>query len=56
MLDAPSYHAIAAMAVTITMFIAFARGRYPEEIISLITIAVIGGGPVFRAAGGRQAN
>jgi di/tricarboxylate transporter len=47
MLDAPSYHAIAAMAVTIAMFIAFARGRYPEEIISLITIAVIGVGLYF---------
>jgi len=47
MLEAPSLHAIAAMAVTITMFIAFARGRYPEEIISLITIAVIGVGLYF---------
>lgn len=54
MLDAPSYHAIAAMAVTITMFIAFARGRYPEEIISLITIAVIGVGLYFAPlAGGK---
>jgi len=47
MLEAPSYHAIAAMAVTIAMFIAFARGRYPVEIISLITIAVIGVGLYF---------
>lgn len=47
MLEAPSYHAIAAMAVTIAMFIAFARGRYPEEIISLVTIAVIGVGLYF---------
>jgi di/tricarboxylate transporter len=47
MLEAPSYHAIAAMAVTIAMFIALARGRYPEEIISLITIAVIGVGLYF---------
>jgi di/tricarboxylate transporter len=47
MLEAPSYHAIAAMAVTIAMFIAFARGRYPIEIISLITIAVIGVGLYF---------
>ncbi len=54
MLEAPSYHAIAAMAVTITMFIAFARGRYPEEIISLITIAVIGVGLYFAPlAGGK---
>lgn len=35
------------MAVTIAMFIAFARGRFPEEIISLITIAVIGVGLYF---------
>jgi di/tricarboxylate transporter len=47
MLEAPSYHAIAAMAVTIAMFIAFARGRYTVEIISLITIAVIGVGLYF---------
>lgn len=47
MLDAPSYHAMAAMAVTIAMFVAFARGRYPEEIISLVTIAVIGVGLYF---------
>jgi di/tricarboxylate transporter len=47
MLEAPSLHAIAAMAVTIAMFIAFARGRYPEEIISLVIIAVIGVGLYF---------
>lgn len=47
MLEAPSYHAIAAMAVTIAMFIGFARGRYPEEIISLVTIAVIAVGLYF---------
>ena len=47
MLEVPSYHAIAAMAVTIAMFIAFARGRYTVEIISLITIAVIGVGLYF---------
>ncbi|PLK24674.1 SLC13 family permease [Porphyrobacter sp. TH134] len=47
MLEAPSYHAIAAMAVTIAMFVGFARGRFPEEIISLITIAVIGVGLYF---------
>jgi di/tricarboxylate transporter len=42
------------MAVTIAMFIAFARGRYPEEIISLITIAVIGVGLYFAPlAGGK---
>ncbi len=47
MLEAPTYHAIAAMAVTIAFFIAFARGRYPEEIISLVTIAVIAVGMYF---------
>jgi di/tricarboxylate transporter len=47
MLEPPSPHAIAAMAVTIAMFIAFARGRYREEIISLVTIAVIGVGLYF---------
>jgi di/tricarboxylate transporter len=47
MLDSPSYHALAAMAVTIAMFVAFARGRYPEEIISLVTIAVIAVGLYF---------
>ncbi len=47
MLEAPSYHAAAAMAVTVAMFIAFARGRAPVEIISLITIAVIGVGLYF---------
>ena len=47
MLEAPSLHAIAAMAVTIAMFIAFARGRYREEIISLVTIAVIAVGLYF---------
>lgn len=47
MLEAPSYHAIAAMVVTIAMFIAFARGRYSVEIVSLITIAVIGVGLYF---------
>lgn len=54
MLDAPSYHAIAAMAVTIAMFIAFARGRYPEEIISLVTIAVIGVGLYFAPLDGSK--
>ena len=35
------------MAVTIAMFVAFARGRYREEIVSLVTIAVIGVGLYF---------
>ncbi len=47
MLSLPSYHAIAAMAVTVTMFIAFARGRMSIEIISLLTIAVIAVGLYF---------
>ncbi|MEL6237589.1 MAG: hypothetical protein AAFQ90_03240, partial [Pseudomonadota bacterium] len=47
MLTLPSYHALAAMAVTIAMFIAFARGRMSIEIISLLTIAVIAVGLYF---------
>jgi len=54
MLEAPSYHAIAAMAVTVAMFIAFARGRYPEEIISLVTIAVIAVGLYFAPLAGTK--
>ena len=54
MLEPPSYHAIAAMAVTIAMFIGFARGRYPEEIISLVTIAVIGVGLYFAPLPGNK--
>ncbi|MGB7374695.1 SLC13 family permease [Pontixanthobacter sp.] len=45
--DAPSYHALAAMAVTIAMFVAFARGRLSVEIVSLLTIAVIAVGLYF---------
>ncbi len=47
MLELPSFHAIAAMAVTITMFIAFARGKMSIEIVSLLTIAVIAVGLYF---------
>jgi len=54
MLEAPSIHAIAAMAVTIAMFIGFARGRYPEEIVSLVTIAVIGVGLYFAPLAGAK--
>ena len=43
----PSFHAMAAMAVTIAMFIAFARGRLSVEIVSLLTIAVIAVGLYF---------
>jgi di/tricarboxylate transporter len=47
MIGVPSYHAIAAMVVTIAMFVAFARGRMSVEIISLLTIAVIAVGLYF---------
>ncbi len=47
MLDIPSFHAIAALVVTIAMFIAFARGRMSVEIVSLLTIAVIAVGLYF---------
>lgn len=50
----PSYHAIAAMAVTIAMFVAFARGRMSVEIISLMTIAVIAVGLYFFPLEGTQ--
>jgi di/tricarboxylate transporter len=45
--DMPSYHAIAAMAVTVAMFIGFARGRLSTEIVSLLTIATIAVGLYF---------
>ncbi|WP_375290011.1 SLC13 family permease [Qipengyuania sp.] len=47
MLGTPSYHALAAMAVTVAMFIGFARGRMAVEIVSLLTIAVIAVGLYF---------
>lgn len=47
MLDLPSYHAIAAMVITILMFVGFARGRMSIEIVSLLTIAVIAVGLYF---------
>ncbi|WP_198147610.1 SLC13 family permease [Erythrobacter sp. AP23] len=47
MIGVPSYHAIAAMVITIAMFVAFARGRMSVEIISLLTIAVIAVGLYF---------
>ncbi|MEE4289455.1 MAG: SLC13 family permease, partial [Erythrobacter sp.] len=47
MLPYPSYHALAAMAVTVAMFIGFARGRLSVEIVSLLTIAVIAVGLYF---------
>lgn len=47
MLEVPSYHAIAAMAVTIWMFVEFVRGKMSIEIVSLLTIAVIAVGLYF---------
>ncbi|NVE93657.1 SLC13 family permease [Altererythrobacter lutimaris] len=47
MIEMPSLHAIAAMGVTIWMFVAFARGRMSIEIVSLLTIAVIAVGLYF---------
>lgn len=47
MIDLPSYHAIAAMAVTVLMFIGFVRGQMSIEIVSLLTIAVIAVGLYF---------
>ena len=43
----PSYHAMAAMALTIAMFVGFVRGKLSIEIISLLTIAVIAVGLYF---------
>lgn len=47
MLELPSYHAIAAMVITIWMFVEFVRGRMSIEIVSLLTIAVIAVGLYF---------
>jgi len=47
MIELPSYHAMAAMAVTIGMFVEFVRGRVSIEIVSLLTIAVIAVGLYF---------
>ncbi len=47
MLELPSYHAMAAMIVTIGMFVGFVRGRMSIEIVSLLTIAVIAVGLYF---------
>ncbi|GGD62764.1 SLC13 family permease [Croceicoccus mobilis] len=43
----PSFHAFAAMLLTVGMFIAFARGRIATEIVSLVTIALIALGLFF---------
>ncbi len=47
MIELPSFHAIAAMLVTIAMFVGFVRGRMTIEIVSLLTIAVIAVGLYF---------
>ena len=47
MIALPSLHAIAAMVLTVAMFVGFARGRMSIEIISLLTIAVIAVGLYF---------
>ncbi len=47
MIAVPSLHAIATIFLTIGMFVAFARGRMPAEIVSLLTIALIAVGLYF---------
>ena len=47
MIGLPSFHALAAMIVTIAMFVGFVRGRMSIEIVSLLTIAVIAVGLYF---------
>ncbi len=47
MIEVPSYHAIAAMVLTVMVFVAFARGRLSTEIVSLLTIAIIAVGLYF---------
>ncbi|GAA4643931.1 SLC13 family permease [Pontixanthobacter gangjinensis] len=47
MVSIPSFHAIAAILVTIAMFVGFTRGRLSIEIVSLLTIAVIAVGLYF---------
>ena len=47
MIEAPSFHAIAAMALTVIVFYLFARGRMSVEIVSLLAIAIIAVGLYF---------
>ncbi len=47
MIALPSFHALAAMIVTILMFVGFVRGRMSIEMVSLLTIAVIAVGLYF---------
>ncbi len=53
-LTMPSFHALAALVVTVAMFVGFARGKMPIEIISLLTIAVIAVGLYFFPLPGTQ--
>ncbi|MXO93346.1 SLC13 family permease [Erythrobacter arachoides] len=46
-MDLPSFHALAAMIMTVGVFVAFARGKPSIEIVSLFTIALIGVGLYF---------
>lgn len=41
MLTVPSLHAFGAILVATAMFVAFARGRLPVELVSLGTIVLI---------------
>jgi len=54
MIGLPSFHALAAMIVTILMFVGFVRGRMSIEIVSLLTIAVIAVGLYFFPLAGAQ--
>ena len=47
MIEPPSLHALAAMVLTVAMFIAFARGKLSTEIVSLLVIAIIAVGLYF---------
>ncbi|MEW4448132.1 SLC13 family permease [Qipengyuania sp. JC766] len=47
MIEPPSPHALAAMLVTVAMFVGFVRGTLSIEIVSLLTIAVIAVGLYF---------
>lgn len=46
-LGIPPFHAIAAMVLTVAMFVTFARGRIATEIVSLATIVLIALGLFF---------
>lgn len=46
-IEAPSLHAFAAMALTVVVFYLFVRGRMSVEIVSLLAIAIIAVGLYF---------